>query len=161
MVQLTARRLEREETAAAYALVRSAAPGVTLDQWTGFAGRLAGQGGGVIGVDAAGGPLIGIAAYRTDLSLVHGRLLRVELLAAFELRRSAPVRTALLEALEVAAREAGCSAIGLALNAQGAAMPAPGRIETWQALGYRAGPLQLVRDLPRDADDRPRAACAA
>lgn len=161
MVQLTARRLEREETAAAYALVRSAAPGVTLDQWTDFSGRLGEQGGGVIGVDAAGGPLTGIAAYRTDLSLVHGRLLRVDLLAAFELRRSAPVRSALLEALEAAARDAGCCAIGLMLNAECRAMPSPARIEAWQALGYLAGPLLLVRSLDDDAADRPRTACAA
>ena len=161
MVRFTARRLEAHELAAAFALARCAVPEVTPERWKAFAASLAPLGGGMLVVEAEGA-LIGLAAYRPDVSLAHGRLLRIDLLAAFELHRSAPVRAALLEGLDRIARESDCESVGLALSGHGATLPAPARVESWESLGHHIGSLFMVRKLaPETVVEKTRVACAA
>ena len=151
MVRFTANKLSLRESATVYALVRTALPEVEPEQWLDFSSWLEEQGGGVLAVIAGDSAPVGMAAFRPDRSLRHGHMLKVELLVAFELHRSAPVRAALIEALEQIARELGCESLGLALP-RGASSDAGERAAApWEALGHARDCLLLVRPLARTA----------
>jgi hypothetical protein len=135
--------LREDRIAEAWLLVRMAAPSVALERWTRFAAAIRSRG-GVLGAIAGGGALHGVAAYRLDEDLRHGATIRVDLLVTCELSASAPVRAALVEALEVIARSHGCAALTVLLPKPRGPEPAT-RSAPWAALGFEAGPLAFVK----------------
>ena len=149
MVRFTAGKLSQDDAASVYALVRTALPEVGLEQWLRFFLWLKEQDGGVLAVEAGGSTPVGMAAYRPDRSLRHGHMLKVELLVAFELHRSAPVRAALIEALEQIAEELGCESLGLALPRRASGDAGERAVASWEELGHAPDCLLLVRPLPR------------
>ncbi|MGE5722192.1 MAG: hypothetical protein ACM3YM_06995, partial [Sphingomonadales bacterium] len=64
--------------AQAYPLVRMAAAEVTFDQWREHAERLFATGGGILAVSAGDASLLGLATYRPEEDLRHGRVLRID-----------------------------------------------------------------------------------
>lgn len=112
-------RIDGADLALAWPLARAAAPSATLDGWRDAVRRLMARGGGVIAASAEDGCFHGLATYEPVVKLRAGRVLQVELLAAFELSRRSPVRRALLEGLERIARSSGCQAISVPVPSRG------------------------------------------
>lgn len=110
--------LDMMEADAAYPLVRSIAPEVTLDQWLHYVERRCREGGltGLIGADGA---LIGLFSYRFGERLRHGRVLALDDFVTFELSQAAPAREALLRAAEDLARSFGCTGLEVRVGARG------------------------------------------
>jgi len=112
-------RIEGADLALAWPVARAAAASATLDGWRDAARRLMDRGGGVIAASAEDGCFHGIATYEPIVKLRAGRVLQVDLLAAFELSRHSPVRRALLEGLERIARSSACEAISIPVPNRG------------------------------------------
>ena len=151
MPRFTVTYLGQDELQAAYPLVRVAAPDVTLEAWREHASRLIGEGGGVLAASTGGGALQGIALYRHEYMLRHGKTLSVEAIVSFELSRAAPARAALCEALEVLALANGCDSIVVTLPARGYADAASDKALGWNANGMKLDSVVFARRLPRAA----------
>ena len=142
--------LDESQLAQAYPLVRSAAR-VGPEQWKKFARELIASGGGVLAVQADDACLHGIAAFRQVGTLRHALTLQVEVLAAFELSRLAPVRKALCAALEELARRKGCRNILFMVGADATAGGRSGLHASLEARGARLETVSLVQRLPAAA----------
>jgi len=153
MPRLTACSLEADSMAEAFPLIRRLAR-VCLDQWQEFGRRLAERGGGIVAVRAEDHMVHGVAAWLPIASLRHGKALRVEAIAAFELGRSAPVRKALANALDSVARNHGCSVVLVGLDARGVGKPQSAR-EGWETLGLSPETIEFVRYLADPAAPAP------
>jgi hypothetical protein len=137
--------------AEAYLLIRHLA-WVGNDQWEMFARQLAGKGGGVLAVEAEDGHIHGVAAYLPVASLKHGKALRVEAIAAFELGHASPVRNLLSAALDDLARSEGCAAVMVNLDSKGMLSPHSRRRCSWESLGLTAETIEFVRRLEGGAN---------
>lgn len=133
--------------AQAYPLVRMTAPEVTLEQWREHAGRLFATGGGILAVSAGDSSLLGLATYRPEEDLRHGRVLRIDTIVTFELSHTSPARQALCEGLDRLARELGCSAVTLTLDCRGYVEPACPKCESWLKLGLEPETVTLAKTL--------------
>ena len=135
---------------AAYPLVRSLAPGVSVDDWLTYA-RKARMRGGLLGLIGPEGTLFGMLAYRHEEHLQRGRILHVDSFITFELSRAAPGRKALCEAAEALARKHGCTAIEIRLDRGKFAEGVTARTQGWLGLGHSLESVVFVKSL----DDAP------
>lgn len=146
MPRLLVSKLEPERMADAYPLIRHLA-WVGNAQWEMFARQLADKGGGVLAVEAEDGHIHGVATYLPVTSLRHGKALRVEAIAAFELGHASPVRNLLSAALDELARSEGCSAVMVSLDSKGMLSRHSSRRCSWESLGLTAEMVEFVRCL--------------
>jgi hypothetical protein len=146
MPSLVVKELESHRMAEAYPLIRRSAR-VGPDQWVKFGRDLVAKGGGVLAALAEDSRVHGVAAYLPVISLKHGRALRVEAIAAFELGHASLVRNALSSALDKMARQRGCDVVMISLEAKGLTSPRSRRRRGWESLGLTAETMEFVRHL--------------
>lgn len=137
--------LASDRVDAAFALVRMVAPDTNLARWRAFAKLRSGGMGGVLAVTAGDRSVHGLAAYRLDADVRHGRVLRTDLFVTVELNNRAPARAALLAALEARAEREGCDAVCLTMPARASADPA--KQHGWSAVGLHLDTVSLVKQL--------------
>lgn len=130
--------------AEAYPLIRRTAH-VGADRWAKFGSDLISRGGGVLAAFTEDDRVHGVAAFLPVISLKHGNALRVDAIAAFELGHVAFVRNALSAALDEKARQRGCSAVMISLEAKGLTSPRSRRRRGWESLGLTAEAMEFVR----------------
>lgn len=152
MPNLSVSNLEPEQMMEAYPLIRRSAR-VVAEDWSVFGCRLAEQGGGVLAVRAEDGQVHGIAAYLPVASLRHGKALRVEAIAAFELGHVSLVRNRLSSALDSLARAQGCQVVLINLDAKGVSSPRSRRRRGWESLGLTAESIGFVRQVDHNRTD--------
>ena len=128
--------MDENAAAAAYPLVRTAAPDVSAEQWLDFAGMVRMRG-GLLGLMGPQSTLFGLLTYRNEESLRHGRTFVVDNFLTFELNRAAPGRRALCEAAETLARKQGCTSIEFRLDSRGYADGGTAKSQGWLSLGHR------------------------
>ena len=127
--------IDEKAFAAAYPLVRTAAPDVSAEQWSAYAHKVRMRG-GLLGLMGPQSTLFGLLTYRNEVSLCHGRIFVVDNFLTFELNRAAPGRRALYDAAEALARMQGCKAIELRLDSRGYAIDASAKARGWLNLGH-------------------------
>lgn len=152
MPNLSVSNLEPEQMMEAYPLIRRSAR-VATEDWSEFGCRLADQGGGVLAVRAEDGQVHGIAAYLPVANLTHGKALRVEAFAAFELGHVSFVRNRLSSALDSLARAKGCQVVLISLDAKGVSSPRSRRRRGWESLGLTAESIGFVRQVDDNRAD--------
>lgn len=113
-----ARPLAVDRVDDAFPIARAATPGLTLDQWRGFAAEAMARAPepappAIMLVENERGYIQGICAYRLQRDVRHGAVLTVEHLSTIDLIDTKAVADTLLAALESLAREAGCRIIHL------------------------------------------------
>jgi hypothetical protein len=155
MVWLAVKNLEEDQFGAVYPLVRIAAPRLSLDDWRHFARRLMSGQGGIITVSSGDGSPHGIAIYRVDYSLRHGRTLEVELIVTFELNRQAPARAALCEMLELIAYAKDCETLMLSTASKGYAASHSPKADLWAGLGLDVDSVVFTKPLTMHPGDSP------
>jgi hypothetical protein len=113
--------LSPDQAALAFPLVHAAVPIVDLRTWQDFvratvdtSGQVTG---GALGLRHEGGYVCGLMVYRKQRDLRHGMTLAVDLFVALDVVSEAAAATALLDAAEAKAREIGCVAVQIRLNA--------------------------------------------
>ena len=153
MVWLSVKHLQEGQLDAVYPLVRIAAPQLEADDWRHFARRLMAGEGGVLTVSAGDDRPYGVAVYRIDYSLRHGRTLQVELIVTFELNRQSPARAALCEMLELIALAKDCETLMLAADSKGYAASHSPKADLWAALGLDVDSVVFTKRLMRQAAD--------
>lgn len=131
---------------AAYPLIRTAAPGVSAEQWSDYARKVRMRG-GLLGLIGAENALFGLLSYRQEESLRHGRIFHVDNFMTFELNRAAPGRRALCEAAEALARKQGCAAIEFSLDSRGYADGGTARAQGWLNLGHTLDAVVFTKSL--------------
>lgn len=147
MSRFTVMHLQESRFDETLPLVRMSAPLVTLERWRQFTRWLCDNGGGVLAAFAGDGRPHGIAAYRADESLIHGRTLQVEPMVTFEINRSAPARATLCEALELLAAAKGCDSLIIATGSRGYADPQCAKAVAWASLGLEIVSVALAKRL--------------
>ena len=155
MSRFTVVHLHENRLDEALPLVRTAAPLVTAERWRQFSRSLRDSDGGILAAFAGDGRAHGVAAYRLEESLVHGRTLRVEPMVTFELSRSARARAALCQALELLALAKGCDSLIISTASRGYADPQSPKTGAWATLEFDLASVALVKRL---APRRPAAA---
>ena len=153
MPRLFVSNLELGRVSEAFPLIRRTAR-VGPQRWEAFCRQLAQQGGGVLAVLAEDHRVHGVAAYLPVASLRHGSALRVEAIAAFELSHVSLVRDALSAALDELARQKGCEALMISLDAKGLSSPRSRRRRGWESLGLTAETIEFVRHLNGEAENQ-------
>lgn len=154
MALLTVSELEEHELVPAFALVRTVAPGATLDRWLRHARKLR-RGGGILALRGEAGELFGLLCFRVEACLRFGRVLLVDNFVAFELSGASPGRKALVEAAEAVARGRGCAALRMTVSprrSREADAPVP---SGWAMLGLDMDQLVLTKRLDRADGRRP------
>ena len=145
MTRFTVTHLPEDRFDVALPLVRMAAPLTTAQTWREFVRTLFAGTGGILAAFAGDGRPHGIAGYCPDVSLLHGKMLRVEPLVTFEISDSAPVRAALCEGLELLARAKGCSAIIISAASRGLVDLQNSKMRGWDSLGFGIASVDLVK----------------
>ena len=128
--------MDENSFSAAYPLVRTAIPDVSVEQWLDYARKIRMRG-GLLGLMGPQSTLFGLLTYRAEESLRHGKIFVVDNFLTFELNRAAPGRQALCDAAEALARKQGCNAIELRLDSRGYAIDASAKARSWLNLGHR------------------------
>ena len=131
---------------AAYPLVRTVAPDVSVEQWSIHARKVRMRG-GLLGLIGAENALFGFLTYRNEESLRHGRIFRIDIFVTFELNRAAPGRKALCEAAEALARKQGCTAIEIRIDSRGFAEGGTARTQGWLNLGHSLEAVVFTKSL--------------
>lgn len=103
--------LTHERLLDAWPIIRSSGAYARSDWWLTDAARLIGDGGGVLAVRAADGIVHGIATYRLGRDRRFERILWVQSIITFELRRRAAARRALRDALDELSRKLECKGV--------------------------------------------------
>lgn len=145
MTRFTVIHLQEDQLDQTLPLVRMAAPLVTGERWRRFARALADHGGGILAALAGDGRPHGVAAYRTEESLIHGSVLRVEPMVTFEINRSAPARAALCQGLELLALARGCDTVTIAAGSRGYADLQGTKAQAWASLGLELASVALAK----------------
>lgn len=107
---------------AAWVLVRSVDPLLTLEQWLEEAGRAASDG-GILGLSNREGQLFGLLTFHAGPLPPHGTSLSIERLVVFELARAGAGRRMLLRALHGIADRLGCDAVSWTADRASGASP--------------------------------------
>jgi hypothetical protein len=123
--------LAPEQTAVVFPLVHAAIPEITLDAWRGFL-RAQGEGAGALGLRNEAGYICGLLLFRAEHDLRHGRLLAINLFIALDLVNEEEAASALLHAAEAKARELGCAATHIRVDAAQKSLA-----QRFSAAGYR------------------------
>jgi hypothetical protein len=131
---------------AAYPLVRSIAPEVSLEDWLDYVERRCREG-GIMGLFADNGGLIGLFSYRFGERLRHGRVLALDDFVTFELSQAAPGRAALMAAAENLARSLGCTGLEVRVGSRGFPDPGSGKASGWLGLGLALDSVIFVKPL--------------
>ena len=160
MADFKVMHLWEAQFAEAYALVRTAVPGLAPDRWGEFARAMVRADGGVIGAYAGNGNLHAVAAYRPAQSLHCEQILWVEPLVTFELNESAPARTALCEALELLALAKGCDRLRVQMSSRGYVDGHNPKGKGWQRIGFDVESVTFDKAV-NGAFQTPRSAAAA
>ena len=155
MVWLSVKHLQENQFDAVYPLVRTAAPRLSPDDWRHFARRLTASEGGILTVASGDGPPYGVAVYRVDYSLRHGRTLEVELIVTFELNRQAPARAALCGMLELVAYAKDCETLMLSTASKGYAASHSPKADLWASLGLDVDSVVFTKPLTTHLADSP------
>ena len=116
MSHFTVENLQKEQLREAWPVVRTSGFEANVDWWVTDATELIERGGGVLAARALDGGIHGVATYAVADKLSLEKVLAVEILIAFELNRSAPVRRTLCEALEQVAAALNCTGVALSLS---------------------------------------------
>lgn len=146
MSQFRVRELADVELEPAFALVRTHAPGVTLNRWLDYARGLEARG-GVLGLFGEAGALFGLLTFREQPCLRYRQVLLVELFVVFELSSAAPGRRALCEAAEELARERECAAVMFVVGSKGYADAGSEKAQRWNAQGHFVDKVILTKEL--------------
>ena len=112
------RALTAGEVDQAYPLVLSCGTGFSLQRWRRYAGGLVKRGAarsGVLAVENQSGTIQGICSYRMQRAPEGGWHCAVELIIALDLIDESEVAAALLDGIEVLARQQGASALSVSL----------------------------------------------
>jgi hypothetical protein len=146
--QFIAKSLASGAVDMAYALARSGAPRLSLEQWRGYANGLIRRGAtpsGVLTVENLAGTILGLCSYRIDPAPGQGAICSVEFLVALDLVDNEAVTTALLKALEALARRQGAVALRLDLPyGTPATKQLLGRLDK---SGHRIDKIRLLKQL--------------
>lgn len=153
MPQFTAVDIGENQLDAAYPLVRTIAPDVSLEQWIAYA-RETRRNGGLLGVTAHGGALFGLLTYRKEKRLRRGCVLHIDSIVTFELNRAAPGRRALCEAAEALALKMGCSALEYRLGSRGYADGVSAKAQGWVSLGHSLESVVFTKPLCAEGSSR-------
>ena len=155
MVWFSVKHLQEDQFDLVYPLVRIAAPQLEVDDWRHFARRLMAGDGGILTVSAGDERPYGVAVYRVDYSLRHGRTLQVELIVTFELKRQAPARAALCEMLELIALAKDCETLMLITASKGYAASNSPKADLWATLGLDVDSVVFTKRLVRQPAEAP------
>lgn len=117
-------KLQLTQAAMVYPLIRESVRGLTLRAWMRFAKTLAmarrSRDGGVMVIRRVARPHpCGLFLYRREQDLAHGPILVAEHVVAMDLLDPGPVMTALVEQIDLVARQMGCAAIRTVLLGSG------------------------------------------
>lgn len=166
-----AKPLGRGQIDQAYPLVCAMAPGLGIDQWRAFAAALldsatvgssAGKDGlpaarGIMTVQNAQGYMHGLFSYAVEPQLLHGRTLCVDNFVVLDLFDVAGPAETLLQAMEVLARQLGCTAIHTTLPER--YMPRDSRRnpipDCFHTEGHRQETIRFCKDLVVVNDNTP------
>lgn len=129
---------------AAYPLIRSIAPELSLEDWLDYVERRFREG-GLMGLFEADGALIGLFSYRLGERLRHGRVLALDDFVTFELSQAAPGRAALIEAAEALARSLNCTGLEVRLGVRGFADTGSDKAAAWAQLDLVLDSVVLSR----------------
>lgn len=151
MPQFSLSHLSADQTDTAFGLVRIALPGTRLADWQNYVRSLMVSGGAILALTAPDGGIHALASYMPEVSLRHGRALRVDLFIAFELSRTAPARKALCEGLQTLAKGLGCSTVLYTLDSRGLPNDTQDKVESWLKLGSTIEGVQLAQAAPMAA----------
>lgn len=138
--------MDENAFSAAYPLVRTATPDVSVEQWLDYAHKVRMRG-GLLGLMGPQSTLFGMLTYRDEESLRYGRIFVVDNFLTFELNRAAPGRQALCDAAEALARKQGCNAIELRLDSRGYAINASVKARGWLNLGHSLEAVVFIKML--------------
>jgi hypothetical protein len=114
MARFTIEHLTHKRLLAAWPIIRASGAEPCAEWWLNDAMRLIDDGGGVLAARAPDGIVHGVAIYRIARDQRFGRILSVASIVTFELRRRAPVRQALCDALDELSLTLECKGIGMA-----------------------------------------------
>lgn len=131
---------------AAYPLVRSMAPEVTLEEWLDYVVRRCREG-GLMGLFGSDDTLVGLFSYRFGERLRHGRVLALDDFVTFELSRAAPGRVVLMTAAVNLARSLGCTGIEVRVGSRGMTDAGSPKANGWLALGLALDSVIFVKPL--------------
>jgi hypothetical protein len=131
-------QLDPEGLCEALPLLRLALPGLDELRWVAHCEDLVRAGGGVLAVAAADGAFHGVALYRPQSDLCRGKVLRVDMLVAYELSPAGPVRAALLAALEDTCRNVEARGIVLVVPGTGLGTIGNRKGASYEGAGFRS-----------------------
>jgi hypothetical protein len=113
--------LTPDQVAVVFPLVHAAIPEINLDAWRKFVRSLGEQDlpspSGALGLRNEAGYICGLLIFRCDHDLRHGKVLAINLFIALDLVNEEAAASALLQAAEAKARELGCTATHIRLDA--------------------------------------------
>lgn len=145
MTHFLTTQLDDDRFREALPLVRMAIPGIDERRWFAHCYQMIRLGGGVLAAATKDAALHGVASWRPEEDLRLGRVLRVEMMVAFELSLANPVRTALCDALEALCGDHDAIGVALSLpirerDGQPTSFP-----ETWRRAGFRRQGLFMCK----------------
>jgi len=114
--------LTKDDVDRAFALLRHALPGVTLEEWRGFAASHGSTGpstpprDGVLIAQGDQGLILGIAIFRWLRDLKHGQIMQIDIFFVLDLLDRRQVAEALMAGLERHAARLGCRAVHITLE---------------------------------------------
>jgi hypothetical protein len=152
-------QLDPEGLCEALPLLRLALPGLDELRWVAHCEDLVRAGGGVLAVAAADGAFHGVALYRPQSDLRRGKVLRVDMLVAYELSPAGPVRAALLAALEDTCRNVEARGMVLLVPDTGLGTIGNRKSAPFERAGFRSEAALMWRaaDQYREIGTRKRA----
>lgn len=162
----TIRPLTPERIDEAFPVVAILDPGITPDEWCGYAETLlepsdSRHGNGIITVQDPQGNIIGFSVYRIRPDLKRGRILDIENFAVVNLIGPQHAASALLKALEDLARDTQCECLSISLlNPKSRkALREPGNrpSDLFKGAGFQADLARLRKCLDADAPGAPGA----
>lgn len=130
-------RLDQERLDEALPLVGMACPGIERERWLAYGAALARRGGGVMVATASDGAMHGLALYRPEDDLRHGKVIRVDMMLAFELNPTGPVRRSLLAALDLVGQYHEAQGLLLVIAGPGGRATASSSERSLEGVGFR------------------------
>ena len=113
--QYIARRLTKNRVEQAYPLVQTASEDISLEKWHAYADahlkRSSTGEKGIVCVENEQGYIHGLLGFRVDMTLRWGRTLICEHLIALHLVNAEPIITAIIDKMDILARDLKCEAI--------------------------------------------------
>lgn len=146
MTSFTVIKLAQERLDEAYPLIR-AATHIGQRRWHAYARLLAKRGGGILAVASPENRIHGVASYRGENTLRHGRALIVDAVAAFEFHSHSPIRNTLFEALKCEAQRRQCDTLVITATVPREMAAAGDSALPWLSLKFDVETITLVHKL--------------